>query len=75
MGSTFSHRVPKDKLFITFRAILSFYELTLVPIGPKGTAEVATYTSITEWHGKRTLWYPDRKYFLLGKYITDKMLE
>jgi len=36
MGSTFSHRVPKDKLFITFRAILSFYELTLVPIGPKG---------------------------------------
>ncbi len=36
MGSTFSHRVPTDKLFITFRAILSFYELTLVPIGPKG---------------------------------------
>jgi len=36
MGSTFSHRVPQDKLFITFRAILSFYELTLVPIGPKG---------------------------------------
>jgi len=36
MGSTFSHRVPRDKLFITFRAILSFYELTLVPIGPKG---------------------------------------
>ncbi|MHC4939944.1 MAG: secretin N-terminal domain-containing protein [Planctomycetota bacterium] len=36
MGSTFSHRVPEDKLFITFRAILSFYELTLVPIGPKG---------------------------------------
>lgn len=36
MGSTFSHRVPRDKLFITFRSILSFYELTLVPIGPKG---------------------------------------
>jgi len=46
-----------------------------VPIGPKGTAEVATYTSLTEWHGKRTLWYPDRKYFLLGKTITDQMLE
>jgi general secretion pathway protein D len=36
MGSSFSHRVPRDKLFITFRSILSFYELTLVPIGPKG---------------------------------------
>jgi type II secretory pathway component GspD/PulD (secretin) len=36
MGSTFSLSVPKDRLFDTFRAILSFYELTLVPIGPKG---------------------------------------
>ncbi|MHC4953747.1 MAG: secretin N-terminal domain-containing protein [Planctomycetota bacterium] len=36
MGSTFSHRVPREKLFLTFRAILAFYELTLVPIGPEG---------------------------------------
>lgn len=42
--------------------------------GPKGTAEVAMYVSLTEWKGKRTLWYPDRKHFLLGKYITDEML-
>ncbi len=36
MGSKLSHKVPKTRLFDTFRAILAFYELTLVPIGPKG---------------------------------------
>jgi general secretion pathway protein D len=36
MGSKLSHKVPKNRLFDTFRAILAFYELTLVPIGPKG---------------------------------------
>ena len=45
-----------------------------LPIGPKGTAEIATYTSVTEWGGQRILWYPDRKYFLLGKYIDDSLL-
>jgi len=33
--------------------------------------EVATYTSFTERSGVRILWYPDRKYYLLGRYITD----
>ena len=42
-----------------------------VAIGPKGTSEVATYTSLTECRGDRILWYPDRKYFLLGKRIND----
>lgn len=37
--------------------------------------EVATYTSLTEQNGKRILWYPDRKHFLLGRYITDEWLE
>jgi hypothetical protein len=45
-----------------------------VTIGPKGSAEIATYTSLTEWRGERMLWYPDRKYFLLGKRITDEWL-
>jgi len=45
-----------------------------VIVGPKKTAEIATYTSLTEVKGKRVLWYPDRKYYLLGKYITDEML-
>ncbi len=36
LGAGFSHAIPKDRAFDTFRAILAFYELTLVPIGPKG---------------------------------------
>jgi hypothetical protein len=43
-------------------------------VGPKKTAEIATYPSITEWHGQRVLWYPDRKYYLLGKYLLDALL-
>lgn len=46
-----------------------------VIVGPKRTAEIATYPSLTEWHGRRTLWYPDRKHFLLGKHIPDALLE
>jgi general secretion pathway protein D len=36
LGSSLSHKVPKARAFDTFRAILAFYELTLIPIGPKG---------------------------------------
>ena len=45
-----------------------------VVFGPKGTASVAMYPSMTEWNGKRVLWYPDRKHFLLGKNVTDDLL-
>jgi hypothetical protein len=45
-----------------------------VIVGPKKTAEVGTYPSLTEWHGRRTLWYPDRKYYLLGRYLPDELL-
>ena len=43
--------------------------------GPKGTASVAMYPSLTEHGGKRVLWYPDRKHFLLGKVLADELLE
>ena len=36
MGVTISMEVPKEQLFDTFRAILTFYELTLIPVGPSG---------------------------------------
>ena len=36
MGAGFSHKIPRSRAFDVFRAILAFYELTLVPIGPKG---------------------------------------
>lgn len=43
-------------------------------VGPKKTAEIGTYPSLTEWHGKRMFWYPDRKYYLLGKELPDSLL-
>lgn len=46
-----------------------------IAYGPKGTAEVAMYISLTEKGDKRTLWYPDRKHFLLGKYLPDSLLK
>ena len=46
-----------------------------VIVGPKKTAEVGTYPSLTEWQGRRTLWYPDRKYFLLGRHLPDELLK
>lgn len=62
-----------------------FAESNGVAIGPKRRGleeipapyrtEVATYTSLTEQNSKRILWYPDRKHFLLGRYITDEWLK
>ena len=46
-----------------------------VVFGPKATASVAMYPSLTERHGARVLWYPDRKHFLLGRYLPDALLE
>jgi hypothetical protein len=45
-----------------------------ITVGPKATAEIGTYPSVTEWNGRRTLWYPDRKYYLLGKRLPDSLL-
>lgn len=59
---------------VWFGQPLQFVDTDGIPIGPKGTCEIATYPSLTEWNGERVLWYPDRKYYLLGKCITDEFL-
>ncbi|THF73601.1 sialidase family protein [Cohnella fermenti] len=43
--------------------------------GPKKTSEIATYPSLTQAEGRTVLWYPDRKYYLLGKVIPDEWLQ
>ncbi len=40
-----------------------------IAVPPKMTAEIGTYPSITEFQGRTVLWYPDRKRYLLGKYL------
>ncbi|MDP6107321.1 MAG: sialidase family protein [Candidatus Brocadiia bacterium] len=51
-----------------------------VAVGPGGGGVIggriwlAMYGSFTERDGRRIVWYPDRKHFLLGKLITDELL-
>ena len=44
--------------------------------GPDNPVEtgIGIYTSFTTCTGANVLWYPDRKFFLLGKKITDDLL-
>jgi hypothetical protein len=37
-----------------------------------GRADLAMYSSVTRDDGGATLWYPDRKFFLLGKEINRR---
>jgi hypothetical protein len=59
---------------IWFSAPEVLFDTDGIPIGPKKTAEIATYPSLTEWRGERVLWYPDRKFYLLGKRLPDSAL-
>ncbi len=65
---------PRAKQPIWFSRPKKILDTNGVPVGPKGTAEIATYTSLTERDGRRVLWYPDRKHFLLGKVLSDALL-
>ena len=40
-----------------------------IAVPPKMSAEIGTYPSITKFQNKTILWYPDRKRFLLGRYL------
>ncbi|MHC4871784.1 MAG: sialidase family protein [Planctomycetota bacterium] len=40
-----------------------------IPIGPGPRKDFALYTSMTFVDGKSVLWYPERKFFLLGREI------
>ncbi len=59
---------------VWFSPPIMFLNNDAVPWGPTGRTEVATYPSFFLFEGRRWYWYPDRKHFLLGKFITDAML-
>jgi hypothetical protein len=46
-----------------------------IPDGPMGRTEIATYTSLFEYWGRVYFWYPDRKHYLLGKVLSEDLLE
>jgi hypothetical protein len=44
-----------------------------VPLGPNKRTEIGSYPSFVETDTERVFWYPDRKHFLLGKEISNKL--
>jgi len=40
--------------------------------GTRGRTDLALYSSFTVRNGKAILWYPERKFFLLGRVIGDE---
>jgi hypothetical protein len=67
--------MPKAHQPIWFSPSKELLSTNDVPVGPKGTSEVATYPSITKKNGEYFLWYPDRKHFLLGKRLTKELFQ
>jgi hypothetical protein len=59
---------------IWFSSPIKFLDNQVKPAGPEGRTSVGIYTSFSEFEGIRYYFYPDRKHFLLGRYITDTML-
>ncbi len=45
-----------------------------VGIGPLHRTDIGVYSSFTTRGGNNVLWHPDRKFFLVGKRITDEFL-
>jgi hypothetical protein len=65
---------PQSHQPIWFSKPIQLADTHGVGVGPGSLVWLAMYASLTEHNGKRVFWYPDRKHFLLGKYITDEML-
>ena len=58
-------RFGPPKIFATSNGVLLPYT---------GGTQVAVYPSLIDDGGERILFYPDRKHYLLGKFITDEWL-
>ena len=65
---------PDAEQPIWFSESKFFMDNDNVPIGPRGLPHCCGYTSITTVNEETVLWHPDRKFFLLGKIIDDKVL-
>ncbi len=61
---------PDSRQLLRFSTPEKLLDTDDIAVGPKKTAEVGTYTSLCTWQGKCYFWYPDRKYYLLGKDVT-----
>ena len=65
---------PNARQPIWFSQPKLFADSDGVSAGVQNRTETGTYDSLTELDGKRIVWYPDRKHFLLGRDVTDEWL-
>jgi hypothetical protein len=65
---------PNAEQPIWFSESKLFMDCGGVPIGPRGMVAVGGYGSLTSVNNENVYWHPDRKFFLLGKVITDEFL-
>ncbi len=68
------HFQPGAEQPVWFEEPEFFMDHNGVPLGApggQGRVDLALYSSLTLVGGKPVLWYPDRKFFLLGKYLTN----
>ena len=67
---------PESKQPIRFGKPLKFIDTDCVALGMyKQCCTAPSYVALTQWKGKTMLWYPDRKYNILGKEITPEILQ
>ena len=72
MGGVFD---PDGVQPIRFGKPVMFADTDTVAVGQrKKCCTAPTYTAVTQWKGKTVLWYPDRKFYILGKEITDDFM-
>jgi hypothetical protein len=65
---------PKARQPIWFSKPKLFCDTQGVGVGHDSLFWLAMYASLTERSIERIFWYPDRKHFLLGRYIRDDYL-
>ncbi len=65
---------PNAEQPIWFSESKFFFDSDSVPLGPKGMISTGGYGSFTTFRGENVYWYEDRKFFLLGRKITDELL-
>lgn len=65
---------PRAHQPIWFSSPKLLFDSAGVGVGPFYEVWLSMYASLTEHQGQRIFWYPDRKLFLLGRYITDELL-
>lgn len=69
------HFKPDAKQPVWFDEPQLFMQHDDIPLGvpdKQGRIDMSLYSSLTMREGKPVLWYPDRKFFLLGRFIDSK---